>query len=94
MISEQYASFIFTMKNGETYVGQVASESNYHYDVIVDPVRGEHRQIAKTSLAKKEISPVSLMPPGLINVLTKEEILDLLAYLESGGNEKAAAFAK
>jgi hypothetical protein len=24
------------------------------------------------------------MPPGLINVLTKEEVLDLLAYIESG----------
>jgi hypothetical protein len=24
------------------------------------------------------------MPPGLINVLTKEEVLDLLAYLERG----------
>ena len=94
VISEQYASFIFTMKGGETYAGQVAVESNYHYDVIIDPVRGEHRQIGKTGLAKKEISPVSLMPPGLINVLTQDEILDLLAYLESGGNEKAAAFGK
>ncbi len=94
VVSEQYASFVFTMKNGETYVGQVAVESNYHYDVIVDAVRGEHRQIGKTGLVKKEIAPVSLMPPGLINVLTKEEILDLLAYLESGGNEKAPAFSK
>jgi putative heme-binding domain-containing protein len=93
-ISEQYASFLFTLKNGETYVGQVASESNYHYDVVIDPIRGEHRQIGKTSLKSKELNPVSLMPPGLINVLTKEEILDLLAYIESGGNDKAPAFAK
>jgi len=94
VISEQYASVIFTMKNGETYVGQVAQETNYHFDVIVDPIRGEHRQIAKTGLEKKEVSPVSLMPPGLINVLTKDEVLDLIAYLQSGGNEKAPAFAK
>lgn len=30
-------------------------------------------------------SNVSLMPLGLINALEKEEILDLLAYLQSGG---------
>jgi putative heme-binding domain-containing protein len=94
VISEQYASFVFTLKNGEIYVGQVATESNYHYEVIIDAIRGERRQIAKTSLKSKELNPVSLMPPGLINVLTKDEILDLLAYLESGGNEKAKAFAK
>jgi len=43
-------------------------------------------------IKSREISPVSMMPPGLINVLTKDEIMDLLAYIESGGNEKAPAF--
>jgi putative heme-binding domain-containing protein len=94
VISEQYASYVFTLNNGETYVGQVANESNYHYDVIIDPVRGERRQVGKTSLKSKAINPVSLMPPGLINVLTKDEVLDLLAYIESSGNEKAKAFSK
>ena len=34
------------------------------------------------------------MPDGLVNILTKEEILDLLAYLESAGNKQHAAFRK
>jgi hypothetical protein len=34
------------------------------------------------------------MPEGLANVLTKEEILDLLAYLESAGKKQHAAFRK
>jgi putative heme-binding domain-containing protein len=83
-ISEQYASFLFTMKNGEMAVGQVANETNFYYDIIEDPIRGAHRQIGKSGLAKKEVNPVSLMPPALINVLTKDEVLDLLAYLVSG----------
>jgi putative heme-binding domain-containing protein len=83
-ISEQYASFVFTMKNGEMAVGQVANETNFYYDIIEDPVRGAHRQVGKSNLVKKEVNPVSLMPPGLINVLTKDEVLDLLAYLTSG----------
>jgi putative heme-binding domain-containing protein len=83
-ISEQYASFLFTMKSGEMAVGQVANETNFYYDIIEDPIRGAHRQIGKSGLARKELNPVSLMPPGLINVLTKDEVLDLLAYLVSG----------
>jgi hypothetical protein len=32
------------------------------------------------------------MPAGLLNVLERDQILDLLAYLESGGNPEYAAF--
>jgi hypothetical protein len=32
------------------------------------------------------------MPDGLPNVLTKQEILDLIAYLQSGGKQQAANF--
>jgi hypothetical protein len=33
-----------------------------------------------------------MMPPGLINTLNKDELLDLIAYLVSGGNAKDKAF--
>jgi hypothetical protein len=42
----------------------------------------------------KKVYPVSMMPPGLINVLNKDELLDLVAYLLSGGNPKDKAFAQ
>jgi hypothetical protein len=42
--------------------------------------------------AKKEY-PVSPMPPGLINMLNQDELLDLIAYLFSGGNPNDKAFA-
>ena len=32
------------------------------------------------------------MPEGLVNLLTEDEILDLLAYLESTGKQGAANF--
>ena len=32
------------------------------------------------------------MPPMLLNMLTKDEILDLLAYVLSGGDPKNAMF--
>jgi hypothetical protein len=33
------------------------------------------------------------MPPGLLNILTKEEVMDLLAYVLSAGDPKNPAFA-
>jgi hypothetical protein len=40
----------------------------------------------KTQIVSRESSPVSPMPPGLLHILSKEQILDLLVYLESGVN--------
>ena len=37
----------------------------------------------KVEVVNRKRSEQSIMPPGLMNNLTKEEILDLLAYLES-----------
>jgi len=31
-------------------------------------------------------SPVSIMPEGLLNTLSRDEILDLLAYLEAAAS--------
>jgi putative heme-binding domain-containing protein len=83
-LSEQYASFIFTLKGGELVTGQIAEENNDHVTLITDPIAGTRQDIGKTRIEGRQVSPVSLMPPGLINVLTKEEVLDLLAYLERG----------
>ncbi len=93
-ISEQYASVVITMKDGTVLVGQIAEQDNHRLRLVTDPVAGKNEWLRLGQIASREISPVSLMPPGLINVLTKEEVLDLLAYLASGGDEKAAAFTE
>jgi hypothetical protein len=38
--------------------------------------------------------PISMMPPGLLNRLSKDDALDLLAYLLSQGNSGDLMFAK
>ena len=48
--------------------------------------------INESEIAKKETRKVSMMPPGLINALNQDELLDLVAYLVSGGNAKDKAF--
>jgi hypothetical protein len=41
-----------------------------------------------------EVSKVSPMPPMLLSMLTKEEVLDLVAFVLSGGDKENAAFKK
>ena len=94
VISEQYQSFLFTMKDGSMIGGQIAEENHYLLTLVIDPLTGAKQNYPKGNVVKREASPASLMPPGLLATLTQEEVLDLLAYLQSGGNEKAPNFAK
>ena len=58
-----------------------------------DPSRPDQLlNIPVDDIEEKTPSTVSIMPKDLLNTLTKEEILDLLAYLESGGQEDHPAF--
>jgi hypothetical protein len=38
-------------------------------------------------------SPVSPMPPGLLNMMEENEIMDLLAYILSGGDTNHSFFS-
>ena len=39
-------------------------------------------------------SPISMMPPGLLNMIGNTDILDLITYVLSGGDLEHAMFAK
>jgi hypothetical protein len=42
------------------------------------------RSFARKDIQKVEVSPVSLMPPGLINTCHPDEVADLIAWLQAG----------
>jgi hypothetical protein len=50
-------------------------------------------QVPVAEVASRADYAISPMPPGLINMLGQDELLDLFAYLLSGGNPKDKAFA-
>jgi putative heme-binding domain-containing protein len=93
VISEQYASYAIRTKKNETFVGQIIEENNDHVRIVTDPLTGKFKQIGATQIALKKLSPVSAMPSNLLDVLSKDEILDLLAYIESGGKPDAPQFS-
>ena len=61
--------------------------------INTDPASPNQQTAVDRKLVKSiEPSKVSPMPPMLLAMLTKEEILDLVAYVLSGGDRANAAF--
>ena len=83
-ISDQYEATIFQMESGKTIVGRVANLNGDQYQIqenMIDP--GKLTKIKANQIDDMKASKVSMMPGGLLDNLTKEEILDLLAYMKS-----------
>ena len=57
---------------------------------MFDP--GNFTDVKRSDIVKSEPSKNSMMPPSLINSLKQDEILDLVAYLLSRGDQKAKMF--
>jgi len=88
VISDQYASTIFTLDDGSSVVGKLVNEDNRNYFISQNPFApDEVKEIKKRSVMEMKISEVSIMMPNLINPLNEEELKDLMAYLISGGDE-------
>lgn len=89
VIAENYRSLQILTADGKTYLGQATMAGDYRSPVLrlaTDPTRpSETIEIPKNDIESQKFSAVSWMPEGLIDTFTREEILDLIAYLESGG---------
>lgn len=90
-VSDQYAPTVFTLKNGTTVIGRVANLNNDTISVMEDmSAPGDFTNVNRSELVSSEPSKISPMPEGLLNTLKQDEILDLLAFLLSRGEVKAA----
>ena len=92
-INEKFQTWIFTFQNGKEVKGLILAETPADYKVIENPLaKAEPIVIQKSDIDDKKMSPISLMPKNLLDKLSAEEILDLVAYVASGGNEQNKLF--
>ena len=92
-ISDQYGSMIFTMLDDTQTTGRVMNLSGDRITVnvnMMDP--NQTVNLDRKQLKEMKPSPYSMMPPGLLNTLSKDDVLDLLAYLLSAGNPDDPVF--
>ena len=94
VISEQFANTDIVLNNGHTLSGRIISETGDKLVIRPSMLAPEMQEISKAEVKSREVSKVSPMPPGLLNMLTKQEILDLLAYFEAAGRADGAPFKK
>ena len=95
VINEQFAPVIVTKNNGETFSGVVVNLNGDRVSIntdLSDP--SQQVSIDRKEVKSMELSTVSPMPPMLLSMLTQEEILDLVAYVLSGGDKENAFFQK
>ncbi len=94
-ISDQFAPIIVTKNNGETASGVVVNLSGDNVTLNTDLSDPNQRvNIDRKEVKSIEVSKVSPMPPMLLAMLKKEEVLDLLAYVLSGGDRNHEMFKK
>ena len=93
VISDQYGTEQIEKQDGSSVVGRVIVEENGKVFVMTNPFApNDHVAINSAEIKSKKVYPVSMMPPGMINVLNPDELLDLVAYILSAGNPQDKAF--
>lgn len=80
-ISHEYVMTVFQLKNGDTVSGIVVEDTASVVAVRLNET--EVRRLKPAEIAKRQVSGISLMPEGLLNAMTLQQISDLLEYLST-----------
>ena len=94
-ISEQYMASIVKLKEGDPLYGRLIQRNEKEVAVASNPF--DLNQLTKAPADKVEsveFSQVSIMPPGMIAGMNRDELMDLMAYLLSGGDARHKVFSK
>jgi putative heme-binding domain-containing protein len=92
-IDEKYQSHLFQMKSGKTVSGMILEETPERIKVTENPLaKTPPVTLNRAEIEERTKSATSIMPKGLLDKLTSEEILDLIAYIVARGDSKAALF--
>jgi putative heme-binding domain-containing protein len=94
-ISDQYAASNFFMEDGRKVSGRVANLNGDTIMVMTNMLEpGNLMGLNRRQVESQELSRVSMMPSNLIDSLTEDEILDLMAYLLSRNDKSLPMFKK
>ncbi len=86
-IKEGYHMVIVTTKDGQVVSGGLVQDGQS--EVIVRDAANQTHRVPKANIASKQMSPVSMMPPGLTASLREDEFVDLVRFLSELGREGA-----
>jgi putative heme-binding domain-containing protein len=94
-INEQFAPVVVTRQDGSTVSGVIVNLNGDTVQINTDLSDPDQRVgVDRKQVRSIEVSKVSPMPPMLLNMLKKEEVLDLVAFVLSGGDREHRFFKK
>lgn len=95
VINEQFAAVTVVTEDGLVHTGVVVNLNGNRMTLNTDLTDPNKRvNIDRDTIEDLILSKTSPMPAGLFNKMTKNEVLDLIAYLISGGDPEHALFRK
>jgi putative heme-binding domain-containing protein len=94
-ISDQYRFTEFELADGRLVVGRLLSEENGTIR-LAENLLSPHAvtELDATAIVARRPATVSPMMAGLVDPLSRDELADLIAYLQSGGDPRSSAFAR
>jgi putative heme-binding domain-containing protein len=92
-INEKFQTQVFQLESGQTITGLVIEETPSAIKIIENPLaKTTPIEIKPADVVARKKSPTSIMPKGLLDKLTKDEILDLVAFVHARGKKDHAVF--
>ena len=93
-INEKFQTQIFQLESGVTVTGLVVEETPSVIKVVENPLaKAAPTEIKPADVTARKKSATSIMPKGLLDKLTREEILDLVAFIHARGKKDHAVFS-
>ncbi len=84
-IKEGYHMIIITTKDGGVISGGLVQDGNE--EVIIRDPANQLQRVPKAQIASRQMSPASMMPPGLTASLREDEFVDLVRFMSELGRE-------
>ena len=85
VIDDKYRPYLMETIEGDRFTGLIVGEEEGKLLVITNPNNPVPRKMSKDDIVEQRKLSTSMMPAGLLNMYTRDEILDLLKFLEAGG---------
>ena len=87
------ATYALTLSSGKTVTGMIVEEKGGVVKVIENPVASaKPLEVKAEDIEVRKKAATSIMPKGALDKLTKDEILDLTAYVWGKADPKSKLF--
>ena len=94
-VSDQYRFTEFELADGRLVVGRLLSEENGKVRLAENLLAPQATtELDAATIIARRPATISPMMAGLVDPLSRDELADLIAYLQSGGDPRAPAFSR